>query len=123
MSLLRRGAVVISESTRKLLGNLFELQDLGAKDLKGIAGPVRAWAALRAVESPAILLVAWLRLPCATAALRCVGWGMSTQRARVPSPIWETGDGSVVPRLRPYDLLRESKLLEPGRRETVTSNR
>src|SRR5262249_10956939 len=27
--------------------NLFELEDLGAKDLKGIAGPVRAWAALR----------------------------------------------------------------------------
>ena len=31
----------------KLLGNLFELEDLGAQDLKGIAGPVRAWAALR----------------------------------------------------------------------------
>ena len=46
-------SVVIAESTRKLLGNLFELEDLGAKDLKGIAGPVRAWAALRAssVES------------------------------------------------------------------------
>ena len=45
--------VVIAESTRKLLGNLFELEDLGPKDLKGIAGPVRAWAALRAssVES------------------------------------------------------------------------
>jgi class 3 adenylate cyclase/predicted ATPase len=45
--------VVIAEGTRKLLGNLFELQDLAAKDLKGIAGPVRAWAALRAssVES------------------------------------------------------------------------
>ena len=40
--------VVIAEGTRKLLGNLFELQDLGAKDLKGIAGPARAWAALRA---------------------------------------------------------------------------
>ena len=40
--------VVIAESTRKLLGNLFELEDLGAKDLKGIAGPARAWAALRA---------------------------------------------------------------------------
>jgi class 3 adenylate cyclase len=37
--------VVIAESSRKLLGNLFELEDLGAKDLKGIAGPVRAWAA------------------------------------------------------------------------------
>ena len=40
-------SVVIAESTRKLLGNLFELEDLGTKDLKGIAGPVRAWTALR----------------------------------------------------------------------------
>ena len=40
-------SVVIAESTRKLVGNLFELENLGAKDLKGIAGPVRAWAALR----------------------------------------------------------------------------
>ena len=40
--------VVIAEGTRRLLGNLFEFGDLGAKDLKGIAGPVRAWAALRA---------------------------------------------------------------------------
>jgi class 3 adenylate cyclase len=39
--------VVIAESTRKLIGNLFDLEELGAKDLKGIAGPVRAWAALR----------------------------------------------------------------------------
>ena len=40
--------VVIAKSTRKLVGNLFELEDLGAQDLKGITGPVRAWAALRA---------------------------------------------------------------------------
>jgi class 3 adenylate cyclase/predicted ATPase len=40
--------VVIADGTRRLLGNLFELQDLGAKHLKGIAEPVRAWAALRA---------------------------------------------------------------------------
>ena len=39
--------VVIAQGTRKLVGNLFELEDLGTKDLKGIAGPVRAWAALR----------------------------------------------------------------------------
>ena len=39
--------VVIADGTRRLLGNLFELEDLGAKDLKGIAGPVRAWMALR----------------------------------------------------------------------------
>src|ERR1700722_20327182 len=39
--------VVIAEGTRRLLGNLFEFEDLGAKDLKGIAGPIRAWAVLR----------------------------------------------------------------------------
>jgi class 3 adenylate cyclase len=39
--------VVIAESTRKLVGNLFELDDLRALDLKGFAGPTRAWVALR----------------------------------------------------------------------------
>jgi class 3 adenylate cyclase/predicted ATPase len=45
--------VVIAETTRRLLGNLFELKDLGARDLKGLAEPVRVWVALRAstVES------------------------------------------------------------------------
>jgi class 3 adenylate cyclase len=41
-------SVVIAESTRRLVGNLFELEALGTKELKGIAGPVRAWAAQRA---------------------------------------------------------------------------
>jgi class 3 adenylate cyclase len=40
-------SVVIAESTRRLVGNLFELEDLGAHDLKGISGPVRAWVAVR----------------------------------------------------------------------------
>ena len=46
-------SVVIAESTRKLVGNLFEFENLGDKDLKGIAAPVRAWVALRpsSVES------------------------------------------------------------------------
>jgi class 3 adenylate cyclase/predicted ATPase len=39
--------IVLAESTRKLIGNLFDLEDLGAQDLKGIAGPVHAWAAVR----------------------------------------------------------------------------
>ena len=47
-ALAEPNTVVIADSTRRLLGNLFELEDLGAKDLKGIAVPVRAWAALRA---------------------------------------------------------------------------
>jgi tetratricopeptide (TPR) repeat protein len=41
------GSVVVAESTRTLLGNLFEFKDLGFRDLRGISGPVRAWAALR----------------------------------------------------------------------------
>jgi predicted ATPase/class 3 adenylate cyclase len=41
-------SVIIAESTRKLLGNLFELQVVQAKDLRGIPEPVQAWAALRA---------------------------------------------------------------------------
>jgi class 3 adenylate cyclase/predicted ATPase len=46
-------SVIIAETTRRLVGNLFELKDLGAKDLKGIPGPMRAWMALRpaAMES------------------------------------------------------------------------
>ena len=52
-SVAEPNSVVIAESTRKLVGNLFELEDLGAKDLKGISGRVQAWAALRpsSVES------------------------------------------------------------------------
>ena len=41
--------VVIAEDTRKLIGHLFELEDLGATDLKGIAGPVRGLGGTAAV--------------------------------------------------------------------------
>jgi class 3 adenylate cyclase/tetratricopeptide (TPR) repeat protein len=41
------GAVVVAENTRALLGSLFEFQDLGSRECKGISAPVRAWAALR----------------------------------------------------------------------------
>src|SRR5262245_48115618 len=47
-SLAEPNSVVIAESTRRLLGNLFELRDLGPTELKGIGSPVRAFAALRA---------------------------------------------------------------------------
>jgi class 3 adenylate cyclase len=39
--------VVIAESIRKLVGNLFELEDLGVQNLKGIKGSERAWVAVR----------------------------------------------------------------------------
>ena len=40
-------SVVIAEGTRKLLGDLFELADLGPRALKGVAAPIRTYAALR----------------------------------------------------------------------------
>src|ERR1700733_5416888 len=45
--------VVVAENTRKLLGNLFEVEDLGALELKGISERTQVWAALRpsSVES------------------------------------------------------------------------
>jgi AAA ATPase domain len=45
--------VVISASTRRLLGDLFEYRDLGTVTVKGIATPVLLWQVLRpsAVES------------------------------------------------------------------------
>ena len=39
--------VIIAENTRRLLGNLFELEHLGASDVKGIAERVQTWAVLR----------------------------------------------------------------------------
>jgi class 3 adenylate cyclase len=46
-------SVVIAEGTRKLVGNMFELESLGTQELKGISGSVKAWTALRpaSVES------------------------------------------------------------------------
>jgi class 3 adenylate cyclase len=40
-------SVVIAESTRRLVGDLFELEDWGGQNFKGVSVPVRAWAALR----------------------------------------------------------------------------
>ena len=41
--------IVIAASTRRLVGNAFELTDLGEHDLKGIAEPVHAWRVERAL--------------------------------------------------------------------------
>ena len=37
------GSVVISQATRRLVGGLFELADLGPRRLKGFAEPLAAW--------------------------------------------------------------------------------
>src|SRR5215207_7806464 len=41
------GDVVISQSTRRLVGNLFDFRDLGTVKVKGFSEPVQAWKALR----------------------------------------------------------------------------
>jgi class 3 adenylate cyclase len=38
------GAIIVAASTRRLLGDLFRLRDLGQHAVKGIAEPVAAWA-------------------------------------------------------------------------------
>ena len=39
--------IVIAPTTRRLVGDTFDLTDLGGHALKGVAGPVRAWRVLR----------------------------------------------------------------------------
>src|SRR3954447_25761371 len=43
--------IVIAASSRRLVGNAFELTDLGEHDLKGIADPVHAWRVERALTT------------------------------------------------------------------------
>jgi class 3 adenylate cyclase/predicted ATPase len=45
-ALAEPNAVVIAESTRRLIGALFEVADLGPQSLKGLAEPQRAWRVL-----------------------------------------------------------------------------
>ncbi len=43
-ALAEPGTIVVAASTRRLLGDLFRLCDLGSHEVKGIAEPVAAWA-------------------------------------------------------------------------------
>jgi len=43
-ALVEPNSVVVAESTRRLLGNLFRLRDLGPHGLRGLGEPVGAWA-------------------------------------------------------------------------------
>src|SRR6516165_10250092 len=43
-ALAEPGTIVVAASTRRLLGDLFRLRDLGRHEVKGIAEPVPAWA-------------------------------------------------------------------------------
>jgi class 3 adenylate cyclase/tetratricopeptide (TPR) repeat protein/ABC-type transport system involved in cytochrome c biogenesis ATPase subunit len=43
-ALAEPGTIAVAASTRRLLGDLFRLRDLGRREVKGIAEPVAAWA-------------------------------------------------------------------------------
>src|SRR5712691_3600368 len=43
-ALAEPGTIVVAASTRRLLGDLFRLRDLGRHEVKGIAAPVAVWA-------------------------------------------------------------------------------
>jgi predicted ATPase/class 3 adenylate cyclase len=43
-TLAEPGTIIVAASTRRLLGNLFRLRDLGLHEVKGFANPVAAWA-------------------------------------------------------------------------------
>ena len=43
----RTGTVVIDDSTRRLIGGLFDYRDIGTREIKGYEQPVRAWRVLR----------------------------------------------------------------------------
>jgi class 3 adenylate cyclase/tetratricopeptide (TPR) repeat protein len=45
-ALARSGALVIAESTRRQIGALFEVEDLGPQSLAGFAEPQRAWCVI-----------------------------------------------------------------------------
>jgi len=50
-TLAEPGTIVVSNSTHRLLGDLFHMRDLGRHQLKGIAEPVQAWVVESASES------------------------------------------------------------------------
>ena len=51
--LAQPGGLVIADSTKKLIGSLFECRDIGTVTVKGYSGPIQAWQVLApsAVES------------------------------------------------------------------------
>jgi class 3 adenylate cyclase len=65
-ALAEPNSIVIAEGTRRLIGSIFELEDLGFQDLKGFVEPQRAWRvlgenrfksrfeALRSAETPLV---------------------------------------------------------------------
>jgi class 3 adenylate cyclase len=88
-TLAQSGTVVIGPSTRRLTGGLFDYEDLGAVEIKGLAAPVMAVRVLResgaesrfeALRATATPLVAGTKSWCC-----CSGAGNRPRAARVAS--------------------------------------
>jgi predicted ATPase/class 3 adenylate cyclase len=113
--------VVIAAGTRRLLGSLFELGDLGTVNLKGIAGPARAWAALRASsvesrfealhttdltalvgrdEETELLLRRWARAKTGEGQVALIGGEPGIGKSRLTAAILERLAGEPHTRLR-----------------------
>ena len=83
---------MIADGTRRLVGDLFELEDLGSKELKGIADPARVLAGVADER-------AWRAASrrCTPAASR--RWSDARTRSELLRRCWsrsESGEGQVV---------------------------
>jgi class 3 adenylate cyclase len=90
-ALAEPGSIVVAASTRRLLGDLFELRDLGRQEVKGFAEPINAWA----VEGP---LASESRFEAAHAA-RLTGFARSSadklsRPCSISSRAWPVGNRS-----------------------------
>jgi class 3 adenylate cyclase len=84
-------AVVIAAGTRRLVRDLFEYRDLGAVEVKGMAGPVSAWQVLR----PSAVSSRFEALP-GSALTRLVGRNEEIELLLRRWARARTGDGQVV---------------------------
>ena len=101
-ALARPGTLVVADSTRRQIGTLFEIEDLGPQPLAGFAEPRRAWRVVR--ESGVVSRFEALRLGremgierCDTA-LVCLRESVTDKavRAHEKSTIWvHAGAGEV----------------------------